>query len=435
MRSSRMSCHANTTGISEMQVADVIIIGGGLAGATAALWLADRGHSSVIVEARDHLGGRARSRPHSGSGEIVEFGGGWIRKDHAQIRNLAARVGVGFTPRAPLAGRRDFLDGHPLDGDAQAAESEGGLARFCDDAKAAQQFEDLTLSNYFDARSISDAARREILAWWTISGSADAGRVSVGELLTPKVASGLLIKLEELADTVTGGVEHLVRRIAAVSGAEVRLGAVVRSVTDTGTGVEVGLADGTRLSAKLAIVAAPINTLRDIVFAPPLPPEAARLCGKGHGGRAIKLLIRAKGVVPGVVALGETAGLRWLYADHIAPDGTTLVVGFGLKDEVGEPSKQGVTAAVTAAFPEAEVVDFDWHDWTADPFARGTWVSPFLDTVVAYDPANWSASPHVLFAGSDHVSPEQGWFEGAVLTAQTAASAADRRLNAMKGKQ
>ena len=80
------------------------------------------------------------------------------------------------------------------------------------------------------------------------------------------------------------------------------------------------------------------------------------------------------------------------------------------------------------------MIDFDWHDWIADPFALGTWVSPYLENHVAYDSANWSDSPHVLFAGSDFASAEQGWFEGALLTAEMAVNAADRRLNAVKGQ-
>ncbi|MCF1709080.1 FAD-dependent oxidoreductase [Tabrizicola sp. J26] len=415
---------------------DAIIIGGGLAGAASALWLADRGHSSVIVEARNHLGGRARSRPHPGSGEIVEYGGGWIRRDHDQIRALAKRLGLGFTPRVPIAGHHYFLDGQPVEGPAASSETAArapGLLRFQGDAFEADRFSELALSDYFETRTIPEAARREILAWWTISGSGDPARISVSELLTPKVAAGLMIKLEELADTVTGGVEGLVRRAAEASGAEIRPGVSVTSVTDTGSGVVVGLADGTALSGTVVIVAAPINTLNGIAFSPALLPEAAMLCGTGHGGRAIKLLIRAWGVAPGLLATGETAGLRFLYADHVSPDGTTLIVAFGLQDEVGAPDLAQIAEAVVAAFPGAQVIDFDWHDWIADPFALGTWVSPYLENHVAYDPANWSDSPHVLFAGSDFASAEQGWFEGALLTAEMAVNAADRRLNAVKG--
>ena len=53
--------------------ADVIVIGGGLAGLTAARELRARGYQCLLVEARDRLGGRAYTAEFAG--EQVEFGG------------------------------------------------------------------------------------------------------------------------------------------------------------------------------------------------------------------------------------------------------------------------------------------------------------------------------------------------------------------------
>src|SRR3954465_557125 len=46
----------------------VAILGGGVAGLTAAHELADRGFEVVVLEARDIPGGKARSFPYPGSG-------------------------------------------------------------------------------------------------------------------------------------------------------------------------------------------------------------------------------------------------------------------------------------------------------------------------------------------------------------------------------
>ena len=43
-----------------------IVVGGGLAGLTAAATLAGRGHAVTVVEGADHLGGRARTRRRDG---------------------------------------------------------------------------------------------------------------------------------------------------------------------------------------------------------------------------------------------------------------------------------------------------------------------------------------------------------------------------------
>jgi len=409
-------------------VEEVLIIGGGLAGTAAALGLADLGHRALLIEARPDLGGRARSRPLPEGGPPVEYGGGWIRRDHGRMVALVERLGLSLVPRAAFAGQRWFCDGQPLATPAaDMGLHEAGMARLRQDAARmgdggaeAERLSALTVQDYFDRQALPASVRREFLAWWAISGSGDPGRIGVGELLTPKLAKGMLAKLEELAFTIEGGVAQVPRRAAQASGATLRTAVQVERLEDTGQSVRATLSDGRILTARAALVAVGVNTLPAIRFAPPLAAAGAALRGSGHLSRAIKVLIRAQGVGPGQIATGETAGLRWLYADHLRPDGTTLIVGFGLFDETGEPTEAGIRAALAAAFPEAVYAGFDWHDWVNDPFARGTWVSPALDQMALYDPAGLTDSPRIAFAGGDLASDEQGWFEGALLTAEAA---------------
>ena len=55
---------------------DVVIVGGGFAGVTAARELTVRGRSAVLVEARDRLGGRTYTSDHDG--HAMELGGTWV---------------------------------------------------------------------------------------------------------------------------------------------------------------------------------------------------------------------------------------------------------------------------------------------------------------------------------------------------------------------
>ena len=55
---------------------DVIVIGGGFAGVTAAREASLRGRSVLLLEARDRLGGRTWTAPW---GDLrIELGGGWV---------------------------------------------------------------------------------------------------------------------------------------------------------------------------------------------------------------------------------------------------------------------------------------------------------------------------------------------------------------------
>src|ERR1700744_1900237 len=73
--------------------ADVIVIGAGLAGLAAASDLAHAGHSVVVLEARDRVGGRTLNHP-VGHGEVVEVGGQWVGPGQDRIMARAKAHGI-----------------------------------------------------------------------------------------------------------------------------------------------------------------------------------------------------------------------------------------------------------------------------------------------------------------------------------------------------
>src|SRR3954469_20791164 len=77
--------------------ADVVIVGAGLAGLTAARELTRRGKSVVVLEARDRVGGRILNHD-LGNGAITEVGGQYIGPTQDRIAALARDVGVETFP-------------------------------------------------------------------------------------------------------------------------------------------------------------------------------------------------------------------------------------------------------------------------------------------------------------------------------------------------
>ena len=57
---------------------DVVVIGGGIAGLTAARDLAHRGYGVVVLEARDRLGGRTWWKRFADSDHHAEVGATWF---------------------------------------------------------------------------------------------------------------------------------------------------------------------------------------------------------------------------------------------------------------------------------------------------------------------------------------------------------------------
>lgn len=93
---------------------DVIVVGAGYAGVTAARDLSDRGLRVIILEARDRVGGRTYSKAFAGRTELMEFGGAWIACDY--MPNLAREVQryhVPLTQSPDLAHYSFLVDGLP----------------------------------------------------------------------------------------------------------------------------------------------------------------------------------------------------------------------------------------------------------------------------------------------------------------------------------
>ena len=77
--------------------ADVLVVGAGLAGLTAARELTTAGRSVLVLEARDRVGGRIVNED-IGDGKIVEMGGQWAGPTQDKILGLAADLGIGTFP-------------------------------------------------------------------------------------------------------------------------------------------------------------------------------------------------------------------------------------------------------------------------------------------------------------------------------------------------
>ncbi|HTD27147.1 MAG TPA: FAD-dependent oxidoreductase, partial [Candidatus Elarobacter sp.] len=77
--------------------ADVIVVGAGLAGLTAAREIVRAGRSVIVLEARDRVGGRVLNHPLA-NGAYTELGGMFTGPTQDHIQALAAAVGVGTFP-------------------------------------------------------------------------------------------------------------------------------------------------------------------------------------------------------------------------------------------------------------------------------------------------------------------------------------------------
>jgi monoamine oxidase len=76
---------------------DVVIVGAGLAGLSAARRLAAAGVEPLVLEARNRVGGRTLTS-HFADGTFVDDGGQWISPGQDCVVALAAELGVALVP-------------------------------------------------------------------------------------------------------------------------------------------------------------------------------------------------------------------------------------------------------------------------------------------------------------------------------------------------
>jgi monoamine oxidase len=94
---------------SGVREVDVAVVGAGLAGLTTARELQKHGHSVLILEARDRVGGRTLNHPlpHGYHGDL---GGTWIGPTQTEIAKLAKQMNV-HSFEQPDDGDQIYFDG------------------------------------------------------------------------------------------------------------------------------------------------------------------------------------------------------------------------------------------------------------------------------------------------------------------------------------
>jgi len=262
---------------------DVIVVGGGFAGVTAAREAALRGRSVKLLEARDRLGGRTWTAPWNGVS--IEYGGGWVHwhQPHTWSEITRAGLRVALSDDAEVASwfvGAERRSGSTAERDAIA---DRGWVRFVDGVEQAlpsphEPLLAIDRLERFDRLTIADRVaelglprEEHDVLWAELEALAhgpldDAGAVSV---LRWHALSGYSLALTQYTGgrvTLVDGTGALLRAIAAAAPFSSRLSTPVSAVRQGGGAVEVHTRAGDVLTARAAIVAVPLNTLAQIAL-------------------------------------------------------------------------------------------------------------------------------------------------------------------------
>jgi monoamine oxidase len=423
-----------------MTMFDAVIIGGGLAGLSAAWRLSGAGLRVALIEARDAVGGRTRSIEGFVPGAITEAGAEFVGSNHPHWLRYAERFGIELVEPDESGGGWVELDGEVLRGaDADELwEEEDHLVEQVNDAAReidaaapwktpdADRFDNLSLAEAIDGLDGTDRAKRAMKLSFEHSEAADPAALSWLGMLAMINAHGVEGYWEDSETyVVPGGVQQLanefLRRLPAGA---IHTGAAAKSIAIDRRGGEVATDDGRTFTGRWVILATPVSQWPKIEIDPPLP-DAARRLSVGAGAKAIHDFGPNPWGDAGAPPALSTTPPGVLWSSHGPATLTWFTTGPSAaplaaltRDE--RLAQFGVLLDRDPATRDRAWRGFFRQEWTTEPRIDGAYSSASIGKATELGPLLIEGRDRLLFAGEHASLGYTGYMEGALESAERA---------------
>jgi monoamine oxidase len=439
----------------------VVVVGAGLAGLSAATELRDGGVDVVVLEARDRVGGRVRGGTIAG--HPVELGGTWLGEGHAHMYELVERLGL-TTFRTwndegelliELAGRRTRLAGRKgavprlnpiaLADLAQGMARFGRLARTVDPARPwahpkAGVLDTETFETWIRRNLRTPSGRAYFRVAIEAVLAANAGDVSTLHALfyahsNADLETLLAVDHGAQQDRVVGGSVLVAERLA--DGLDIRLSTPVAAIGQDADGVTVTTRSGATHGADHVVVALPPTLAGRLHYDPLLPPWRDQLTQRLPAGSVAKTFAaypepfwRSAGLNGQVAA--DRGPVKVTF--DVSPPGAEIGVLLGFVEggearrwqrlDDAERRRTVLDCFVRYFGPRAaEPVEYVEQNWSAEEFTRGCYGAHFAPGVwTEFGTALRPAVGRIHWAGAEYAVEWNGYMEGAVRSGRTTAA-------------
>jgi len=434
-------------------VSDVLIIGAGAAGLSAAVELSRAGLRVEIIEARDRVGGRMFTRHDPTLDHPIELGAEFVH---------------GLAPEIWLPVQQHNLKVAEVEGDLWC--SINGKLQKCNFFAQADKIlnamdDEFADSNQPDESFLDFLARRfpgknheEAKQWATgyVSGfnAADPGLVSARWLVNSRRADEQIEgdRAFHIADGYQSLVDIFLRELKDLN-VGIRLNTIVTKIKWNSGSVEVfanGPQPETSFFASRALITLPLGVLQAIGFVrfePELPPEKQIALGKLAMGKVVRVSLcfreRFWQDLHGTPDSRTLAKLSFLFSrDKFYPTWWTqmpepvpIITGWSAAGAAESLAGMGERAIVEQAVAslssilqlekskiQSQLTAAYSHDWDSDPFSRGAYSYVKAGGEGCQETLGSPIGNTLFFAGeATDISGHNGTVHGAIASGQRAA--------------
>ncbi|MEU7811194.1 NAD(P)/FAD-dependent oxidoreductase [Pseudonocardia sp. NPDC049154] len=448
--------------MTDLDEVDVVVVGAGLSGLTAAHRLRQRGLSVRVLEASGRVGGRTRDL-HVTDGVVTEGGGQWIGARHTRMFALLDELGLDtfatHTAGKTLYRRRGrsrtftgtILPMRPW-AIADFARAQLRLERMAKQvpveapwtAAKAVAWDGTTFGHWLDTHCHAAESRHMFTFGFTLMFCEDPHRTSLLKVLHAIATSGgvdFMLNTENGAQEtrIVGGSQRPSTVLAERLGDRVLLDTPVTGIRQDSDGAVVDTARGAVRCARVVVAMSPADAGR-LTFHPGLPVRRAALQRVWHNGTESKVFAvydrpfwRDEGLNGSAVTDLPTAHY---VIDNSPPDGSVGILltfvgtagsggGHAWPDPVlDDPAarRAAVLADLATLFGSqaSQPTQILEQRWVDEPWITGCVSTRAPGVMTAYTDAVTMPVGRIHWAGTEAAPRFEGYLEGAVRAAERA---------------